>query len=290
MGSTGLWPFRLGTTSYIVPDDIIPNVRYLAGKVEDIELVLFESDEFSNLPSPEDMKRLAGLAAEHALTYSVHLPLDVYLGNGDRKERERSVGKCRRIVELTRDLPKSAYVMHFEAGPGVDINAMSSDGVRRFVDALHESTALLLACTDEPPASFCAENLNYPFELVFSVIEEAGLSVTLDVGHIEYYGFPLGEYLQRYLPRTKVLHMHGTLDGKDHNSLQHMRPEALGQVIAALAGDEGCRGGAGALSGGGDGVKRVFTLEIFSEADFISSCCALERFAHAGSSGGAICR
>lgn len=278
MNRKGSWPFRLGTTSYIVPDEIIPNVRYLAGKVEDIELVLFESDEFSNLPSSGDMQRLAALAAEHGMTYSVHLPLDVYLGNSDRKERERSVGKCRRIVELTRELPTSAYVMHFEAGPGVDINAMPPDRQRAFVDALHESTALLLACTGEPPASFCAENLNYPFELVLPVIEEAGLSVTLDVGHIEYYGFPVEEYLQRYLPLAKVLHMHGTLEGKDHNSLQHMRPEALGQVVAALAEDDVGRGGVGEVSGGEDGVKRVFTLEIFSEADFISSCHALRRF------------
>ena len=41
-------PFRLGTTSYIIPADILPNVRYLADKVDDIELVLFEADDYSN--------------------------------------------------------------------------------------------------------------------------------------------------------------------------------------------------------------------------------------------------
>ena len=30
-------PFRLGTTSYILPADILPNVEYLAGRVEDID-------------------------------------------------------------------------------------------------------------------------------------------------------------------------------------------------------------------------------------------------------------
>jgi len=34
------YPFRLGTTSYIIPDDILPNVRYLSGKV--IECLLHE--------------------------------------------------------------------------------------------------------------------------------------------------------------------------------------------------------------------------------------------------------
>ena len=45
------YPFRLGTTSYIIPNSILPNVRYLADKVKDIELVLFESDDgISNFP------------------------------------------------------------------------------------------------------------------------------------------------------------------------------------------------------------------------------------------------
>ena len=48
------YPFRLGTTSYIIPADILPNARYLAGKIRDIELILFEVDDGpNNLPSTE---------------------------------------------------------------------------------------------------------------------------------------------------------------------------------------------------------------------------------------------
>ncbi len=251
------YPFRLGTSSYIIPDDILPNVRYLAGKVEDVELVLFESDEFSNLPTPEVIRELVELASEHGLTYSVHLPLDVYLGNPDRAERERSVGKCRRIIDLTEALPKSAFVMHFEAGKGVDINAFTEAERERFVESLSDSAQMLLDGCGHLPEMFCAENLNYPFEIVWPVIEQFGFSVTLDVGHLEYYGFPTAEYLERYLSRTKVLHMHGTTEGRDHNSLAYMRPEALEMVVEALRKAEG--------------EPKVFTLEIFSEADFLSS-------------------
>src|SRR5262245_25369283 len=78
-------PFRLGTTSYIIPDDILPNVRYLADKVQDVELVLFEVDDGpNNLPSSETVAELAALADAHDLTYTVHLPLDLRLGaDGD---------------------------------------------------------------------------------------------------------------------------------------------------------------------------------------------------------------
>ena len=258
------FPFRFGTSSYIIPADIMPNIEFLKDKVDDVELVLFESDEFSNLPSPEDMQKLAEMAEEWALTYSVHLPLDVYFGHPERGERERSVGKCLRIIELTRDLPKSAYVMHFEAGPGVNINAFSKDENRLFTEALRDSVAMLLKGSAVPASAFCAENLNYPFELVWPVVEEFGLSVTLDVGHLEYYGFPTGEYLERYLPHAKVLHMHGTLNGKDHNSLAFMRPEALDLVMKALTDIPV--------------PDRVFTLEIFSEEDFNSSSRVMERY------------
>ena len=258
------FPFRFGTTSYIIPADIIPNVEFLKEKVDDIELVLFESDEFSNLPPAADMQKLADIAREFSLTYSVHLPLDVYLGHIDRNERERSVRKCLRIIELTRNIQKSAYVMHFEAGPGIDINGFSLEEKSHFVDALRDSISMLLEGTDEASSSFCVENLNYPFELVWPVVEESALSVTLDVGHLEYYGFPTELYLERYLYKAKVLHMHGNRDRKDHHSVGLMKPHALDMVMKALAEESA--------------TERVMTMEIFSQQDFDSSCSAMQRF------------
>jgi hypothetical protein len=58
--------------------------------------------------------------------------------------------------------------------------------------------------------------------------------------------------------------MHGTTEGRDHNSLAFMRPEALDMVVESLRREPG--------------EPKVFTLEIFSEADFLSSCETLERY------------
>ncbi len=56
---------RLGTTSYIYPADIITNVRRLAGKVQDVELVIFELDEGSNgLPDDDTIAELNALSAD----------------------------------------------------------------------------------------------------------------------------------------------------------------------------------------------------------------------------------
>ena len=74
--------FRIGTTSYIIPADILPNVEYLAPLVDDVQLVLFETDEHgSNLPDATLRQRLADLAAQYGITYTVHLPLDLRLGD-----------------------------------------------------------------------------------------------------------------------------------------------------------------------------------------------------------------
>ena len=51
--------FRIGTTSYIIPADILPNVEYLAPQVDDVQLVLFETDAYgSNLPDAALCARL----------------------------------------------------------------------------------------------------------------------------------------------------------------------------------------------------------------------------------------
>src|SRR5512143_1067280 len=106
--------YRLGTTSYIIPDDILPNARYLAGKVRDIELILFEVDDGpNNLPSPQVIEELSQLAREHDMTYTIHLPLDLKLGE-DGSERDQSLVKARRVIECTRGLDPWAYVLHLD--------------------------------------------------------------------------------------------------------------------------------------------------------------------------------
>lgn len=92
---------RIGTTSYIIPDDILPNVRYLADKVDDIELVLFESEEMSNLPDEKTIRELSLLGESHDLSYTVHFPLDIYPGSRDQQERSRFLRTIERIVTLT---------------------------------------------------------------------------------------------------------------------------------------------------------------------------------------------
>jgi len=258
------FPFRLGTSSYIIPDEILPNIHYLKDKVDDVELVLFESDEISNLPSQAEISELRSIAGDYDLGYSIHLPLDVCLGHHDVAVRQRSVEKCLRVIDLASKLDPSAYVMHGEAGEGIDVNTFSDLERQVFRESLFSSIDMLLERAPAAPEEFALETLNYPFSIVDPVVRQFGLSVTLDIGHLELYGFPVDEHLERYLPRARVMHMHGILNGKDHNSLQHMRAETLDMVMQAL--------------GRHPDRERVFTMEIFSEKDFLESCARMQDY------------
>src|SRR5512141_948132 len=110
------YPFRLGTTSYIIPADILPNAHYLAGKVADIELVLFELDDgLNNLPTPEVLAELSQIGESADLSYTVHLPLDLRLGK-DGEEQSLSLAKAQKVIQGTRILKPWAYVLHLEGG------------------------------------------------------------------------------------------------------------------------------------------------------------------------------
>jgi sugar phosphate isomerase/epimerase len=247
----GCFPFRLGTTSYILPDDLVPNVTYLASLIDDVELVLFESHEVSNLPQPAEIEALAALACDHDLTYTVHLPLDIDLGSCDESIRCRSVEKCRKVIHLTKSLNPFAYVLHlngYRTGPN------PADRVDKWKTALRLSIKQFL-CDGPPPKIVCIETLAYPYELVWDLVQYHGLSVCLDVGHILLNGYDIATYLGKYLPRCRVVHLHGIHEGTDHCDIGCLANHTLELVVNRLRNTAAEQ-------------QRVLTLEIFNQKDF----------------------
>ncbi len=254
-------PFRLGTTSYIIPDDILPNLRHLRGRVDDVELVLFESDEFSNMPCPADVDEMARLGRECGLTYTVHLPLDTRLGSADEAERVASVGKCRRVIERMAPVEPFAWVLHLHGDhrgdpPTADAPRWLRQNRRSLAELLENGPA---------PRTVCVETLDYDFDLVAGLVEEFDLSVCLDVGHLLVQGRDVSSHLDRWMDRARVFHVHGVDDeGKDHCHLG-LLPEGLLEDLATRlyrlpAGDE-----------------RVLTMEVFGVDDFERSMETVEK-------------
>src|SRR3990172_8850070 len=253
-----MYPFRLGTTSYILADDLLPNVRFLADQVQDVELVLFEVDDGpNNLPTPETVAELAQIAAEHGLTYTVHLPLDLRLGAGG-DEGHISLVKARRVIDRTGALQPWAYVLHLD---GREVR----DGAAPARLARWQSESIraleVVAAWGGGPERLAVENIErYPPDFILPVMERTPVGRCVDIGHLWLDGHDPLPYLRAAQPRTRVVHLHGIAE-RDHKSLAHMPPEKLNPVIGTLLRE---------------GYAGVLTLEVFGEDDFYSSLEALK--------------
>ncbi len=254
-----MYPFRLGTTSYIIPADILPNARYLAGKVRDIELILFEVDDGpNNLPTPEAIDELAKIATQHDLTYTVHLPLDLKLGE-DSSERDVSLIKAKRVIDCTRGLAPWAYVLHLD-GRSVRTST-DAKAIGRWQDQSVRALEIVCECVGGAER-LAVENLEkYPLDFIQPVLDRIPVSRCVDIGHLWLDGHDPIPYLRSALPHTRVIHLHGTAE-RAHHSLVFTPEEDVRAVWDELLRLR---------------YEGVLTLEIFSEEDFTSSLEVIER-------------
>jgi sugar phosphate isomerase/epimerase len=283
---SGLHVFRLGTPSYVYPADILPNVEALAPFVDDVELVLFESgkpndgrrttedrgqaedgpcfaqgatqgaapeDNVSNIPSADTIARLAELAQHHDLTYTVHFPIDRHLGSPIAAERQALQQQMLAIMERTRPLRPYAYILHLEG-------VVRDSAPARVQTWANDIAGLLPALIERAgdPALICVENLDYPFGWCEPLVDKFGLGICIDLGHLWVGGYDADAHLKRYLPRTRVIHLHGVLNGRDHLALTALPPGFLRQALNSV-----------------DKFTGVLTLEIFSYAEVRDSVAVL---------------
>jgi sugar phosphate isomerase/epimerase len=244
--------FRIGATSYIVPADILPNVEYLAPLVDDVELVLFETDEYgSNLPDAGLCARLAELAGAHALTYTVHLPLDLRLGDGGDAGHV-SLRKARRVIEATQGLAPYAYVLHLD-GLAL-LEGTSPAGLAEWQANAQRALEILNGWVGDP-GRVCVENIErWDPEAFAPVVTALGVGRTIDIGHLWLQGVDPLVHLGRWIESTRVIHLHG-IGERDHMSLAHIPPAQLDPVVRFVA----------------ERFAGVVTLEVFSQADFEES-------------------
>lgn len=240
---------RIGTTSYIVPADIVTNARWLAGKVQDVELVIFECDEVgTNLPDSRIIDELIRIGAENDLTYTVHLPLDLRLADS-----ERSIGIARKVIEVTRPLEPVGYVVHLDGNeePGSEAFRGWTDRGCDCLERLGEAAGSLHL--------LCVENLDAQSPAMLdAILHRMPVSCCIDVGHLWKGGLDPLPCIDAWLSRCRVVHIHG-VGTRDHKALSLMPQHTLDPVVRKLS----------------NGFDGVVTLEVFSETDFAESLGAL---------------
>jgi sugar phosphate isomerase/epimerase len=258
--------FRIGSTSYVYPGDIMSNVRQLAGVVEDIELVLFEVDDYgTNLPDAAAIAELNALASANDLTFTVHLPLDLRFGDAN------SFDKARRAIEATRALDPFAFVMHLDGEAliphpsdprgGIStsgralVNRPSPEMIAQWQGDASRALAQIVEWVGTA-ARVCVENVEAWDPAHFrDLVARAGASRCVDIGHLWLERRDPVPHLVENLARTRVVHLHG-IGSRDHQSLRHVPPQELQVVVDTLLRAD---------------YAGVVTLEVFGADDFSTS-------------------
>lgn len=220
-----LFPFRLGTTSFIYPADYATNVEKVGPYVDEIELLFFESPSTS-MPSQVQIDRLRSLAQNLDLFYNVHLPSDIDLGSPEADERQRAIQSLSRVVKLVEPLAPTTHTLHLSYGE----HDRSATAVLAWQNRTRQSLSQLLPGLPIDSRSISVETLDYPPEWFFPIVRELDLSVCLDVGHLLRYEFDLQRSMKMFYDRITILHLHGLLDGCDHRSLRGL-PEDTRSIL-----------------------------------------------------------
>ncbi len=222
--------FRLATTSYIIPGAIIPNIRFLGRHLDEVELVLYESQGVHNLPPLAEIRELADLAEDFDLTYNVHLPGDLFFGDPDPGLRQEFCATALRFYERTLDLNPTAYVLHLDSRKADgEVEADRVAWYQRIQESLEtmQSQGIDLR-------RVVVENLEYPLDRMVPFAEAFGLGLCLDIGHLVRYHHDVGDHLDTFLHRSSLVHLHGVDDGVDHVSLHHLAPPVWDIICQAL--------------------------------------------------------
>jgi sugar phosphate isomerase/epimerase len=222
--------FRLATTSYIIPEGIIANIAYLGPHFDEIELVLFESQDINNLPTPTEIRALAGLAEDFDLKYNVHLPGDLFFGDPDLGLRQAFSDTAITFYERTLALNPTTYVLHLDSRKADgEVEADRAAWRQR----IHESLDNLQS-RGMDLGRVVAENLEYPLERIAPFAEKFGMDLCLDIGHLLRYGHNLSAQLEAFLPKSTMVHLHGVKDGQDHLGLDHLPQQEWDIICRAL--------------------------------------------------------
>ena len=225
----GAYPFKIGTTSFIYPDDYIPNVKMLGPYIDEVELLLFESQAKDVLPSHEVISELGRLAIELELSYNVHLPTDVSVSDHDPSRQQQAVETIIRVVELVRPLNASALILH------VPYCERSYDGkiVDNWRARVYQNLVKVKSAVEKKDI-IAVETLDYPFELIEDILLDLDMMICLDLGHLIVYEYDLKEVYSKHSFKTSVLHLHGVENDRDHVTLQRMPEEEFEKVLWIL--------------------------------------------------------
>ena len=225
----GVFPFNIGTTSFIYPDHYVPNVKMLGPYLDEIELLLFESLPAEALPSKAVIAELSRLAEAHDLTYNIHLPTDVSISDPQPVKQQLAIDTLIGVIDRASPLAPTAYALHIP----YNRKSYDDDTVKRWQDRVFRNLQKILA-RGLPPNLIAIETLDYRFDLLNDILTELNLSVCLDFGHLMVHEYDLNALFNQYVDKTSIIHLHGAKSGHDHLALNKLAEKFIKPVMSIL--------------------------------------------------------
>lgn len=233
------FPFRIGTTSYILPvkeESVVANVVYLKDSFDMVQLLFFGREYLDEVMSPHIVKELKAIKDESGLRYTVHLPSDLELLASSKESMMASIGVIERIMAETAILDVDGYVLHVDTlakgSPSVDLDKDHFNLFHRAIDAI---TATLGSSAQ----NILIENTNYDLTFFSSLIVRSGCGVCMDAGHLALYNHDSGRFMEIFHQKIRQVHLHGVTGGRDHQALTGLDTVAEGffsQFLRRFAG------------------------------------------------------
>jgi sugar phosphate isomerase/epimerase len=245
------YPFRLATTSFIFPAGYTDNVRRLAPWVDEVELLLFESN---HLPDSTQISHLRSLSQTKHISYNVHLPTDIRLGAVDEQQRRQSIAAVAQTLERTAPLSATTNTLHLPVDDPIQTSADLKAWQSRCIDSVGE----VLRRTKAPSRLLSVETLDFNPGWLVDIVESLDLAVCIDVGHLLRFGYDLASTISLFQPRTTVYHLHGVAGKKDHLSLERLATDA-GKILTPILAN----------------FKGTVSLEVFNYRHFTESVNSL---------------
>ncbi len=252
----GLFPFNIGTTSFIYPDDYVPNVKMLGPYVENIELLLFESSVTDALPSKHIIGELAGLAKDFNLTYNVHLPTDISISSRNTQQQINAVETIVRVVDRVSTLFPTTLTLHVPYHE----DSLEEDKVKDWQERVVKNLGKILAGGTSGQL-ISIENLDYPFEILVPIISELDLMICLDCGHLMLQGDDIQSFFNTYRAKIAIIHLYGITKNHYHGALDQLPEELMAAKMRLLAKFNG-----------------IVSLEVFSYAHLEASLIFMEKW------------
>ncbi len=223
------YPFTLCCPSFIYPTGYVENAWKLGAYVDEIELLLLESDP-GNLPTKDEIQELRLIGTDLDFSYNIHLPTDISPGSESAGERVRCVDALTRAIDRAAPLSPTSYTLHL---PYTGLPNKAVDPA--WLDRIENSAQKLLAASGLPAETIALETLDYPLEFLDRILDRLGFAVCLDTGHLMIDSVDCRPVFKKYKDRIIIMHIHGVSQTRDHLGLNNLTAGQAASLYSILS-------------------------------------------------------